>query len=279
MATSYYYLVSGLPDLVLEGNKNAPSYTEFCAGIFPFLDPADAVHLHALNLPFDNKNLVALLEKKDDPFDARGNFSQQELVDGIKMPDDLPPYMAAVVEAFKEQKPLYGDLSWEDQILCAFFDHARSSTNGFVRSWFEFEYDLRNVLAGINIRKRKETGGGEPGGALGTAAVLPVNDTAAAVERSSAPDFGLGSSHPWIEKVLSAAAGGLAEFEKNIDGLRWSMLDEFTTFSYFRLETILAFCVKLGLVERWQQLDPVKGEQLLKKLIEDMKSGVSIAGS
>jgi len=51
------------------------------------------------------------------------------------------------------------------------------------------------------------------------------------------------------------------------------MLDELTTFAYFQVETILAFCIKLMLVERWMKLDPVSGRQKLEQLIAQMRKG------
>ena len=71
----------------------------------------------------------------------------------------------------------------------------------------------------------------------------------------------------------------LLDLEKNIDLLRWDYLNELTVFTYFQIETILAFYIKLGIVERWQGLDPAVGEQHYTKLVEELKSGFYVDAS
>ena len=94
---------------------------------------------------------------------------------------------------------------------------------------------------------------------------------------SAAPDFGLAEQLPWIEQVLQLPADDFIRRERLLDQLRWDMLDELTTFSYFQIETLLAFCLRLMIVERWTGLDPQTGRKRLEQLLLGLKPGAQAA--
>jgi hypothetical protein len=134
------------------------------------------------------------------------------------------------------------------------------------------------VIAGINYRKQLnhvEMLGNDRDKPL-NAIVIGRNEVAEAVLRSNAPDFGLGGSIPWLDQVLAASKGSLVDFEKAIDTLRWNMLNDLTCFSYFSIETILAFMIKIVMVERWKSLDPEVGKERLDLLVKELCSGYAV---
>ena len=78
--------------------------------------------------------------------------------------------------------------------------------------------------------------------------------------------------------LITATGNTVAQnFEKQIDGLRWEILDEMVLLSHFQLETVLSFYIKYTIVERWQKLDPVFGKQKLTQLINDLGSGLKLS--
>lgn len=278
MAKNYYYLVAGLPDLILDEGKLSLSFEDFVAEIEDQIAEPDMKLLQCIRLPFDNKNLITVLEKKDREFDPRGNFSEEEMNNALRDQENFPQYMQAFVEAWKEKQTLFLGLVPEDQINRLFYDSMASHKNQFIRDWFTFERDLRNLIAGLNSRKNLSHFD-----ALKTERESPLskilvggNDVAETILRSNAPDFGISSVVPWVEKLFSISNLDIAGFEKGVDNLRWDMLNELTTFSYFQIETILAFCIKLTLVERWKSLDSKTGGEILEKLVEELKSGFSV---
>jgi hypothetical protein len=93
--------------------------------------------------------------------------------------------------------------------------------------------------------------------------------------RSNAPDFGVASSFPWIEQVLSFDSEDLVEFERSLDGLRWRVLDELTLFSQFQIETILAFVIRLALAQRWARLDTDTGRERFEEIVNTLVAGFS----
>lgn len=274
MASSYYFLVAGLPDISLDEGKNVPSFTDFIAETEEQVTGADRKLLKLIRLPFDNDNLISILENKTD-FDPKGNFSRDTLTSSIKNPEILPRYMQLFLEAYKESRQVFPGLINRDQLNWLFFDEVIANNNAFIKEWFTFELNLRNLVAGINSRKglkHFDEMATERDRAVSTM-IIGRNDVAELILRSNAPDFGLSSILPWTEKVLAISRGNLLEMEKGLDSLRWEMLNDMTTFSYFGIEKVLAFSIKLAIVERWKVLDPKTGRERLEMLAEELRAG------
>lgn len=76
--------------------------------------------------------------------------------------------------------------------------------------------------------------------------------------------------------MISLGRESLTDFEKGLDTLRWDVLNELTSYSYFHIETILAFLIKLIMVERWKQLDSTAGREKLDRLTEELRAGFTV---
>jgi hypothetical protein len=274
MPRNYYYLVAGLPDLVLEGNKHVPSLHEFMDDVMEQVDPDDATLLSQLRLPADNHNLLVVLEKREEQLDPLGTFSREELELGIRVPDELPDYMQSFIEAYREGRQLFSGYTSDDQLSWLFYDAMSAHPNQFIRDWFTFELNLRNVLAGLNCRTMAGVEGSPYSLESG---IIGRNEVAELILKSNAPDFSLSSLFPQVEEILTFTDKDLVDFENSVDTLRWNALNEMTLFSYFRIEAILAFCIKLGMVERWLRLEPEAGKKKLERLIDELVSGVNVA--
>jgi hypothetical protein len=272
MASQYYYLVAGLPDLLLDEMKSPPAYGEAVGEMETWVSAEDAELLRTMRYGYDNANLIAILEGKDRPFDSRGNFTREELVQEAKAPQSLPDYMHALVHAHREGRGVLPGLSLEDQLNWLFYDEVTEHTNEFVREWFSFERDLRNLLAVSALRAA-------PGHLVGASAVSAASvvigrtEIADRMAKSAAADLGVGQLLPWAERVLGLARANTIEFEKQIDKLRWGMLDDLTILSGFGIETLCAFAVKLGIVSRWQALDAAFGRDRLDALAGQLQAG------
>jgi hypothetical protein len=278
MGNNYYFLVSGLPDLILDEGKNIPSFSEFMMEVEEQVSSGDLELLRCVCLPLDNSNLIKVLQNSKEEFDPRGNFTRDQITSAIKSGDGLPEYMLTFLEDYKENRLSSSPLIAQDQLNCYFYEHMIAHPNQFIREWFTFELNLRNLIVGINSRR-----GFEHFDALASerqravaAVLIGVNDEAEMISRSNAPDFGLSSQLPWAERVINLSRSTLLEFEKGIDLLRWDMLNELTIFTYFGIETIIAFSIKLLMVERWKKLDAQTGKVVLERLVEELQSAYSV---
>jgi len=261
---NYYYLVAGLPDIVLEQSKLSVSLSDFKEELKAHLHPDDYNLLETLFLPADNKNLLNLVLKNIVEFDDTGKYTLDQLEEEIKEPGILPEYLKTFVNQFKTSQPLNPDMTWEDQLNSLYFDHVEIVENEFLRTWFAFERDINNILTGLTARRHKF-----PAENL----LIGDNTVTNAIRKSNARDFGLTAEFPFVEKLIQINENtNLLEREKAIDQLKWNFIDELNTFNYFSIEVILGFVIKLEMVERWLKLDKKTGEEMFRQLVKDLEN-------
>jgi len=274
MTRSYYYLVAGLPDLLLDEGKSFPPFADSADEIASHMEQSDADLITFIRHPFDNHNLARLLGGGSEPFDPRGNFSEEELTAEAKTPDRLAAYMVKFLEDHHEGRESYPGFGIQDQLTWLFLEEAFESPNDFIREWYAFDSSLRNVLTALNLREQQSGGTGADARRELERVVVGGSEVTEQLLKAGGADIALSGVAPWVERLLSADRQDLVGFEKTIDELRWRMLDELTIFTGFQVETVLAFFQKLLLVERWMAIDPVEGKQWFERLVEEMKTGV-----
>ena len=278
MSSNYYYLVAGLPDLLLDEGKQPISSVDFLYEATEQLFAADLNLLNLLRLPFDNQNLLSLLLKSGKAFDKKGSIDEDDLTAALKCADSLPDYMQRFIEGFRENRPPAPGLTAADQLAWFFYEEMTDHSDPFIREWYTFDLQLRNVLAGINSRKglpHFDELATEREKAV-SVLVIGRDDIAEAILRSNAPDFGLSTLLPWVDRLVTLSHSEMAEFEKGIDTVRWEILNEMTIASYFRAETVFAFFIKLTIVERWLLLDTKTGKVQLERLVEELTASYSV---
>lgn len=261
---NYYYLVAGLPDIILDQKKLSFSIAEFREEMHYHLHPDDYRLIELLFLPSDNRNLLNLLTKSGEAFDESGKYSQEFLEEEIKEPSSSPAYMQRIISAYKSESPVFDGMSWEDQLTWLYFDHASNCNNDFLRKWFEFDLNLKNIVAGFNVRKHE---------LKGDKYFIGDNYIVQAVKKSTLKDFGLGNDFEYMDSLISIQENdNLLERERAMDTMRWEFLDEQNTFNYFSIEVLLAYVVKLQMVQRWLEMDYETGRQMFRKLIDQLEN-------
>ncbi len=272
MATNYYYFVTGLPDLLFDEGRQTATCVDFADEAQRNLSEGDWRRFNLFRLPFDNFNLVGLLEKKEHVFDRRGSIDEATLAAGLKSPLELPEYMQHFLAEYREGRSPHPGLSVADQLAWFFYEVMTAHENDFIREWYTFDLHLRNVLAAVACRRNLQhlSALATDRDSAASLIVIGRDEVAEAILRSNAPDFGLSTHHPWIERLLGLSKSKPIDFEKGIDSLRWDMLNDMVIAACFRAETIYAFYGKLTIVERWRALDPAAGRERLNKLLEEL---------
>ncbi len=260
---NYYYLVAGLPDLMLEQGKLTTLLADFKHELRQHLHQDDYRLVQMLFAPADHRNLINLLLKHIEDFDLTGNYSFDELEEAIKDPELMPGYLGTFIARFKAGS-LDAEMSQENRLASMYFDHLMQCNNTFICEWFRFEMNVRNILLAMNARKYRMPFDNQ---LIGHSLVTEL------LKKSNARDFGLTNEFPTVEKLLQInEASNVVEREKLLDILRWNYIDELNTFNYFSIEVILGYLIKLGIVERWMKLDKKTGEQMFKQLLTDLQS-------
>lgn len=241
MANDYYYLVAGLPDISLSEGKNCPAYNDFTDTLLAQLEPKDAELVRLIRFEKDNENLIRLIENRTTPFNPNGNFSRAWLEEAVKTREGLPEYMIVFLEAFDTRKAGVSGRLWEDELAERYFDFLQSNHNPFIREWAIFEMELRNAL----VAETCKSTGLDP-------SRFRVEGQTRKIESRFEELPALSDLNP-VEQAL------------RLDALRWAMLDQMTSFTYFSIENILCFVLKLGLADRWKRLLPDDGRVRLEE--------------
>jgi len=266
---NYYCLVAGLQDLTLDAHKLTRTQNDFRIDLQTDLHPQDYKLVEYLFYPVDNKNLLNLLEKSDKEFDLRGCFTREEMEDNIKEPSGiLPQYMDQFINAYKNNEPFVAGMSFENQLITLFYSFTATLNDGFLEPWYRFNRDLNNLLTAMVCRKYDIPYENQ---------VIGDDEITEAIRRSHARDFGLSAEIPWMEDVMNIAkTDNVQEKEKAIDKLKWNYLEDVTFFEYFTIDRVLAFIIKIGIVERWLALDREYGTELFMELLKELKSSYKL---
>jgi hypothetical protein len=80
---------------------------------------------------------------------------------------------------------------------------------------------------------------------------------------------GDGYVEPYIAHIAINAyrTPSLLETEKILDEARWRMLDELTTGHFFDLDFLIAYALKLLILERWQRINSIDKPKLLEEAL------------
>jgi len=261
---NYYCLVAGLQDIFLDTHKLEQTRAMLKEDLKNEFHPNDYKLLELLFLPHDNQNLLNLLFKANKPFDQRGNFTQEEIEENIKEPTTLPEYMVRFIAAHKEKEPVFPEMSPENELATLFYDEILEVKNDFLRNWFGFDMNLRNVVTAFVSRKHNLPYENQ---------IVGSSDISNTIRRSHSRDFGLAQELPHIEDLANIVRiDDIQEREKAIDEMKWKHLDEITFFEYFTAEKVFAFIIKLEIIERWLGIDKATGNELFKKLLGELKA-------
>lgn len=272
--STYYCLVAGLPDISLDDGKLSYSVSDFKAELYPDLSAQDRKLIDLFYLKFDNTAILKLLKNKDAVIEDKGNFSAEELLQLIEAvregdtPDKkYPSYLVNFVSQYLQlsQDELYRA---DDLLAALYYSYGMSSNNAFIASWFEFNLNLNNIFAALAARKYKMEV---------SSVIVGATSICEQLRTSNARDFGLNETLEYFEALQRIAdIEELVEREKKVDMLKWKWLEDESFFHYFTIERIFVFLMQLEMIERWISLDKEKGNELFRKMIQDLKNEVQI---
>ena len=135
----------------------------------------------------------------------------------------------------------------ESTLGADFYAKAAQSKNRFIREYFDFDGRLRNMKVDY-LAKRL--------GKKGEDYVVELPEA----------DFEEGKQ---ILDILADA--DFVEREQKMDELKWEKASDIARMDYFNMNAILAFLVKAKTVQRWAELDAAKGQEMFKKLVQEIR--------
>ncbi|MCG2713081.1 MAG: DUF2764 domain-containing protein [Candidatus Omnitrophica bacterium] len=266
MSRHYYYLIASLSQLRLDDYKEPYRVGEFVSELYEHLTPVHGGYVRDILRIYDNAHIVDCVLENQKPWVLhKGNWTFDELKK--KMPfneDDTDIYLACFMKEFNQLKQNTRKISRADierVIWRIFYSKMINHDNGFIRRYFSFDLELRNVLASFNKRKFN----------LSQDILMRIGDYSVMdkLSASTANDFGLSKELDYIQGLLDAfLKKNSVNIEKFTDQLRWEMIDQINSLTYFQIDVLLGYLIKLMLVERWIFLDEVTGKEGFQKITE-----------
>jgi hypothetical protein len=265
---AHYYLLSSLPALSLEMKRGVPEVRQVFLYCGEQLGTADFEQVRRLFLFNDIKNTVFFHfndRKSNRQYMSPAYYDEATYVENLKDPASFFPFLARFHELAREERRIYPDLPYTDEVTAFFYDDLDELVDGFLAEWYRFELDLRNATVALAHRQN---------GLPITEKLIPSGLVWEAARRDpSVPDLGLGSSFPALGELV-AWEGGLTGYERLIEDLRWRWLDERTQGFEFTTDQVLAYLVRLMSVTRWHGLRAEDGEAAFQKLMDTVSRSI-----
>lgn len=266
----YYCFIAGLPELLFDEGKITSALLEFREELQAELHPKDYTLVHALFLPVDHQNLTRFLTEGHEELDPLGNYTIDQIraqiqnIDAIiPQPDILEKYLVGFLTHWYAEDTDKAALNSEHILTTGYYDLMESVPNCFLKDWFEFDRNLRNIMTAVNCRKHNRE-------------ILPEMIGSGVVVqhlvKNTARDFGLTPEIDDMEKILQVSElPDLLDREERLDLLRWDFIENKTFFHYFDIEKILGYILKLMIALRWSRLDRRTGENLFREMLQKME--------
>lgn len=249
----YYYLATYLPELAREDKKLRLRMADLL-GDSGFLAPEDRREVDLVLLAGD----VLMVERLLAGHPLEVPLSLHDLDywrEQVKSPVDAPEFMAEVIKAAAggEFGPRQVDRLW-----AGYYDHVLGAAkNRLLKAYIAFERDVRNIQAAARARRQ---------GLNLADHLVGESDLAALLGRSNAEDFGLAREHPWLEKLL--AAKDPSRTRELMEQVLWDFFEQNAGADPFAFDAILAYLIKLSMVEKRLALDENAGMELVRQLEE-----------
>lgn len=274
---SYYYLISGLPEVKLSDSKAKYDINEITQNILSNLSDKDIKLFNYFIYQNDNKNLVnaiALSKGLFSPYSVHlepSIFSKEEIQKYANL-SNLPNYMVKFLEDNKNTE-------WENirhienSLLSLYYEEMIQTGNAFIREYALFMRNLKNILAALNGKALGFSGDEISKELIGDYPLIY------ALTKSSATDFGLGREIPYINSIIDTFNSSDKADPYNLENVECSLVNEFldrlTSIKSFTTDNLFAYYVNLTYAVSINGRNEEEGKKHLQTLVNSLKSEAS----
>ena len=274
---SYYYLISGLPEVKLSDSKAKYDINEITQNILSNLSDKDIKLFNYFIYQNDNKNLVnaiALSKGLFSPYFVHlepSIFSKEEIQKYVNL-SNLPNYMVKFLEDNKNTE-------WENirhienNLLSLYYEEMIQTGNAFIREYALFMRNLKNILAALNGKALGFSGDEISKELIGDYPLI------SALTKSSAADFGLGREIPYINSIIDTFNSSDKADPYNLENVECSLvngfLDRLTSIKSFTTDNLFAYYVNLTYAVSINGRNEEEGKKHLQTLVNSLKSEAS----
>lgn len=247
----YYFLASYLPELHRDDIKIRVSLGDLLEERYT-IPEEDWNEIALVLLGRDVVIVERLLAGKSAPVE-HSLYPLEFWRDQVKAPREGPEFILEYLKGVDLQAFGVREI---DRLYGLYFDHVLETTkSAFLRDYFSFQKDLRNVVAALRARQK----GIEPAEGL-----VGEGELVETLGSSAAEDFGLGREYPWLEVLIKAEAPHRRQEE--MERILWEYLDDHAGADPFGFNVILAYLLKLEILHRRLALSEEQGMEKVRRL-------------
>ena len=256
---NYYCLIAGLPEISPDDKKLSLSVRELRAYLSDYLTKKEIDTIDLFFLPNDNAQIIRLLQKQEPDLSLQTVFTAEQLEDEIQEPMFAPSYIKEyLLDLQKEDREVTNRLP-EVELSERYWNFMLSQKERLVKKYAEFSLNIKNLITALNCHKYHLEIDKE---------VIGDSYFTKQLKTSRAKDFELSDNYPYVDTVLALFDKDAAEREYKIDMLYWEFLDEETGHKYFTFDNVIAFTLKLMILERWSKMTTEQGKAIFRELLE-----------
>ena len=266
---NYYCLIAGLPEISPDDKKLSLSVQELRTYLNDYLSKKEIDTINLFFFPNDNAQILRLLQKQEPDLNLQTVFTTSQLEDEILDPMFVPSYIKDYLHDLQKEDKETNNRLPEVELSERYWNFMLSQKENIVRKYADFSLNVRNLITALNCRKyhldiEKE--------------VIGDSYFTRQLKTSRAKDFELSDDYPYVDTVLTLfEKDNIAEREYRIDMLYWEFLDETTEHKYFTFDNVIAFTLKLMILERWSKMTTEQGKAIFRDLLERFKNEFQFA--
>jgi len=253
---NYYFLANALPELLID-SKPVISYKAVMTMFNENLTTSDLEQVKTLRLYYDILNIQRLIEQES--FDFRANLGSNQLKDSLLNYENLPSYVFEFFEAYSENSDRIANFS---KLMSFYFDE-ESKKGSVLSDIIQFEKELRLTLIGYRAHRL--------GLDLGHELRFEDQDDEIIRDLLNKKDhsgFDFGHKYARLSEMLQEALGNPLQEERVINTFRFNFYSNYQVGHPFSLHFLLAFVMKLMIVEDFEGHDSIRGEQILNSIAQ-----------
>ncbi len=259
----YHYFISGLPDLRRFMRELPFDQKVFFNMLELHIDTLDLQHLKLLLAPVDHHNLLHVMLSRPTYYINAGNFTQEQLTYALEHPEHFPTHIQQFIHEYHHTESIYETpKSWENRLTEIYIEYMQVKAHPLLQKWFQFEQNYRNIVMAINCHKY---------GTQYQNFLIGNNQVSRQLNLEASPLLdGLRGEISYISALTGLfRIQDLVEREKTLIEIKWKHLDEIAFFEAFGLGYLIAYTLKLLMIERWNQLEAEEGEKSLRKILHN----------
>ena len=249
----YYFLIAYLPEIYRDDKKLKYRLADLL-GEKSHIAPKDWEDVELVLLKGDILQIEILLSGKETEVQFAA-YGREFWKDQVKSPKEAPEWLSEFFEGLASEGFSPRSL---DRLYQAYFDFAiRKAFNPLLRAYLNLERDLRNILSAVRARRK---------GLAPSEYLVGEGDLQDILGRSNAEDFGLSEDYPWIRWIFEAK--GPQDMEETVQRIVWETIDGLIEPVQFEFDAVLAYLLKLQLLERVLGLNEEQGLDIVRRLEE-----------